>query len=482
MKRILSSVLSIILIAALLSTCAFVSFAKDVGGSCGDDLTWSYNSSTKTLTITGTGAMYDYNNISVPWAAYQGEIKTAIIEDGVTSLGTCALCYCSVLTSVAIPDSVKSIGNYAFHNSSKLSSIFFTGTYKDLSGITVSKNNNPLTRAKFYSPNGKCGNRLRYSYAPDTHVLTITGNGDMYDYNSASSPWYSYRSEINSIVIEENVTSIGAFAFFDCYAAGSVSIPESTERIGKSAFYGCDALWSITIPEAVTKIESDTFGSCTGLNRIVLPDSLKEIGEYAFCGDVFSDFEIPDSVEVIGEGAFAECYNLRDITIPYGVEIIEDYLFYNCTSLQSIAIPGSVKTVDEYAFTACMLLSDVYFIGTETEWKNVDLNIRGNLDLESANIHYFTRCRAYGHDYVEGVCSICGSTDPHYIGPVTLPGDADGDGEVSVKDLKLFKKYLIGTVDLSEIVFRNADVNSDGDITITDSKAVKALLINSSAN
>ena len=99
----------LILLISMISTKALA----DASGSCGNNVTWTYVEATQTLTISGSGAMYNYYYDS-PWYSFRKKLKTAVIEEGVTSIGNYAFDNCTGLTSVTIPNSVTSIGNYAF--------------------------------------------------------------------------------------------------------------------------------------------------------------------------------------------------------------------------------------------------------------------------------------------------------------------------------------------------------------------------------
>ena len=91
----------------------------------------------------------------------------------------------------------------------------------------------------------------------DNGVLTISGSGKMASYTDTSvSPWYSHRTKITSVVIEDGVTSLGNYAFYACYKLASVSIPDGVTSIGSDAFSGCSSLASVSIPDGVTSIES----------------------------------------------------------------------------------------------------------------------------------------------------------------------------------------------------------------------------------
>ena len=83
-----------------------------------------------------------------------------------------------------------------------------------------------------------------------------------YKNNSNYAPWYSQRSKIKKVFIENSVTNIGEWAFYNCFALTSVTIPNSVTSIGACAFYDCSSLTYITIPNSVTSIEKSTFYGC----------------------------------------------------------------------------------------------------------------------------------------------------------------------------------------------------------------------------
>ena len=98
----------------LLTMMYTASAIADDSGSCGNNLTWTFESETGTLTISGTGQMNDFATWSAPWYQYKKTLKKAVFETGLTHIGNCAFMSCEALTSVDIPNSLTSIGDLAF--------------------------------------------------------------------------------------------------------------------------------------------------------------------------------------------------------------------------------------------------------------------------------------------------------------------------------------------------------------------------------
>ena len=194
------------------------------------NLTWKLDAD-GTLTISGTGAMkdYDYYNNPSPASQKKDSVKKVVIEDGVTSIRNSAFYDCNSLTSITIPNSVTSIGAYAFSN------CYY------LTNITI--------------PNS---------------VTSI----ENYAFRSCSS--------LTSITIPDSVTSIGKLAFYSCDSLTSITISNSVTSIEERAFAYCSRLTSITIPDGVTSIGDATFSNCEGLTSITIPDSVTSIGSSAF--------------------------------------------------------------------------------------------------------------------------------------------------------------------------------------------------------
>ena len=204
----------------------------------------------------------------------------------------------------------------------------------------------PVTNIK---SSGKCGDNAYYNFY-NNGMLTIYGNGPMWDYNwSNYVPWKDLP--VKQVVIKNDVTSIGNYAFKDYTNLISLTIPNSVTSIGSATLSGCSGLKSVTIPDSVTNIESYAFNYCTGLTNITIPNSVTSIGDNAFshCTAITS-VTIGTSVTSIGKSAFGMCIGLTSITIPKSVISIGNGALSGCSGLKSITIPDSVTSIGSYAF------------------------------------------------------------------------------------------------------------------------------------
>ena len=230
-------------------------------GTCGDNLTWRLSAEGE-LTIEGTGEMYDYASIEVPWYEYRNAIHTITLPEGVTSIGSYAFQYCGSLTNITIPEGVTSIGLCAFENCSRLTSITLPEGVKSL-GLGA----------------------------------------------------FSGCRSLTSITLPESVTTIEESAFSNCFSLTSINIPGEVTGIKYSTFAMCSSLISITLPEGVKSIGEDAFQGCNSLTSINIPESVTSIGVRAFamCYSL-AGITIPKGVTCLGESAFSSCESLTSIT------------------------------------------------------------------------------------------------------------------------------------------------------------------------
>lgn len=258
----------------------------------------------KTLTISGTGAMPDFNfpegNLA-PWWNYEalgmltsfgnfkleGELKKVIIKDGVTNVSNYALFFLPAATQVTLPESVTSIGRYGIALCSKLT------------GMSIPK----------------------------------------------------------------GVTEIGDFGL-----AGdgltAITLPDGLQTLGRGAFDACASISGTTLPAAITAVPDKCFNDCTKLLTVDYKGEVTAIGERAFEGcKSLTKAPIPAAVTALGNSAFNGCIALTDVTLPGGVTAVPDACFQDCTALADMKLPATVTSVGHNAFTGCKALKDVRCYG-----------------------------------------------------------------------------------------------------------------------
>ena len=257
---------------------------------------------------------------------------------------------------------------------------------------------------------GTCGQSLFWRLSTEG-VLTIYGNGDMNGYTFGKAPWYTYRGNIISVVVEEGVTSIGTYAFANCKNIQTVYLPISLKKVSNRAFYTCTGMTNVIYAgtelgwEQVKDLDSsgklhganwtfgerhiidqgtrytlyddglfvvtgDTYNGSTSSHnsyarkesvyKIILDSTVKQISSSAFSGfSYLHTVEMSYGVTTIGSDAFYNCTNLVDINLPNSVTRINSYAFQNCSSLSNLVIPESVERIDAWAFSNCSSLTEL---------------------------------------------------------------------------------------------------------------------------
>ena len=266
-------------------------------GSCGENLTWVFTAADSTLTITGTGEMYNYPEDTqssdgggttpnqepvtmAPWM--EQELMFAIyhiqLPAGLTSIGSYAFYYLTNVDAVDIPSSVSRIGAHAFD---------------------------------------QCG-----------QMTTCT-------------------------VAESGITEIGDYAFNECVQLLSFDIPTTVTTIGEDAFRSCSQLRVVHIPAGVTTIQPSTFYACQQLTAFTMEEGVQTIGEFAFnaCKRL-TKVNLPSTVTSIGDNAFQYCERLSSVDLSENLTSIGAMAFYECPFTE-IVLPASLTTIGAGAFTNC---------------------------------------------------------------------------------------------------------------------------------
>jgi hypothetical protein len=344
-KMALSLILSAIVI--------FSSIA--IGGmfaSADDAVTYEFDSSTGTLTISGTGEVTQ-SGISAK-VTDSNALKSVVINDGITSIGDYAFECFDSLTTVTMTDSVTTIGDYVFYKC------------YNLAALTLSKN------------------------------LTSVGEEA-----------FEYCSSLSELYIPKGLGKIGEYAFYGLDSLKIITVdPDNkiltvedgvlfnTDKTDLILYPACKEGNSYKVPDTVTTICESAFYSCNNLKEIIIPDTVKHIGQYAF----------------------ENCTNLKKINIPKSLSLITEGMFYGCKSLESIAISNSEIEIDEYAFYGCDNIKYEFFECSIDDLAITVINKSTNEGFFEDNIvtHFNSTGHTFdteGKCTVEGCDYVCDHTD-----------------------------------------------------------------------
>ncbi len=214
--------------------------------------------------------------------------------------------------------------------------------------------------AKAEIANGTWG-KLKWSLS-DEGKLTISGSGAMLPFGSFTSieAWRAYSDNIESVVIEKGVVSIGDYAFC-CTDIKSIQIPDSLLSIGTWAFYRCENLLAISLPSKLEALGSGAFWHCYSLSSVTIPSGVKQIGFATFneCKSL-KTVNISKGTETIGSEAFADCSQLTNVKLPTTLVVIETSAFSDCISLKEIQLPSKLRSIYSRAFSGCVVMDKVF--------------------------------------------------------------------------------------------------------------------------
>ena len=392
-------------------------------GTCGDSLTWTYTLDS-TLTISGNGAMYDYDleDNQAPWYYFREQVNNIIIEDGVTGIGNYAFNDCRFVNQLDIPASVERIGEGALYGMYNLDILYFDGNApvieenafynmrcsayydpakegwdeatKSIYGAESDENYGfrwiPLT----YS--GKCGEDLTWTFDQTTGTLTISGTGTMPHFDTDAEnmvPWAGISAKVKKIVLEEGVQNISFMAFYMCTNVESVEIADSVTTISEASL---PALENLYIPKGVTQMyfveggincgnihvseDNTVYASIDGVlfnkdktkllrypsmrtGAYAVPEGVTTIAEWAFANNKdLTAIHLPDSLETIERIALSYT-GLAELVIPDNVKTIANSAFAGCYGLERLTIGKQVESIASSAFESCRNLKEITFAG-----------------------------------------------------------------------------------------------------------------------
>lgn len=383
-------------------------------GPCGENLTYTFDPDTGTLTIAGTGKMTDYS-IAAPWIIFKNSLTSVSLPDALESIGQCAFSGCEKLKHVTIPEDVDTMGQNAFRDCPLLKTAGPAGGKYDiefnwfrvLPAYTFYGANyleklvlpDTLLKAGYYS----------FAYCPNLSKLVVPkgmeligtlsydrqndtwnydhgqyGDGRMFDgCTSLTSvggpksgcaieiPWEGFYLEafihnnpnLKQVVIPKKVTVISSYLMEGCTGLETFTVPDQITRIESYAFNRCTGLKEVKFPAALTYIGDYAFYECSQLKDVTFSEGLTSIHSYAFsrCTSL-ETVVLPSSLASLGYEAFAYCNSLKEISLPSGMTTMGEYTFRECNSLETVSLPGFVGQSDGM-FYGCSGLREVRFSG-----------------------------------------------------------------------------------------------------------------------
>ena len=281
------------------------------------------------LTLISDYAFYNCTNL-----------EKITLPERLTKIGKYAFAACKKFEEVIIPNNVTNIGDYVFYNCTSLEKVLLPneqvtivkGMFKNCSSLT--------------------------SFELPVTVTTIQNESFQ-------------NSGLTEIVLQDNISSIGEYAFSDCDALTFITIPNSVRSLSRYVFSECDALASVVIPNSVTSLDDYAFSNCDALASIIIPDNVTSLGYRTFSDcDALVSIMIPDSVTSLDDYVFSNCDALVDVRFGIGVTEIPSCTFYGCTALTSIVLPYSVKTIGQSAFKNCTSLTEITIPSATTKAYN----------------------------------------------------------------------------------------------------------------
>lgn len=325
-----------------------------------------YNDSGESAYVTiaqNTAGIADYT-------FYQkSSVAQVQLPESVKHIGMGAFSGCINLFAVNLPEGITEIPDYAFYRC----------TYLQLPELPSTLTR--IGRSAFYMC--ALGNQIDDTDTDDILEIpdSVTEIGDYaffkcgYTYEDPDATGETVdrlkNGGIDSVIIGDNVTYFGEYAFYGMASLKQVTIGANVEKIGQKTFYNCEELATVIFGKSLKSIGARAFYGCSSLRTAILPSTVREIGDYAFykC-EAMTEADL-GSAESIGVSAFLGCKSLTGVTLPSELKSIGSQAFRNCSSLTSITLGQNVASIGAHAFYGCSQLS-VYAAADEppADWNS----------------------------------------------------------------------------------------------------------------
>jgi len=292
------------------------------------------------------------------------------LSNNITIIDDFAFNYCINLNNIILPSSLSSIGEDAFENCSKFTNIIIPDNVTTIGSRAFSGCNSleivklPYNLTSIYYNTFTNCTKLREINVAEDHPKYSSIDGVLFTKDITTLIHYPLGKTETKYIIPDTVTKIGSYAFDSNKTITEIVFPEGLVEIGSEAFAFCNNLSSVELPESLVKIGTYGFEACNSLHSVTIPPNL--IDAYQ---------------------SFYNCDNLKTVNVKSGVTKLDTYMFSYCDSLSSVYLPDTLTEVRGYAFYKCTKLTDVYYVGNESEWNSIEISAY-NEPLINATKHF----------------------------------------------------------------------------------------------
>lgn len=385
-----------------------VAVEKQYADTKKDNLKWEYNEATKTIVISGEGAMQNYNDLEPEWYHLNNEAEKLVIGDKVTSIGDSAFSYFSQLSEVKLGASVEYIGFGAFDNCMNLRTVNFPGSLKYIGDYAF---NNDLLHSDngFVLPNGILYlGKSSFRSAFKESFVSIPASLATIEYNAFDNCFVeefrvdeanqNYKSQ-DGIFYDKNATTLINYPAAKNSNSKLFEIPSTVTTIKKEAIVATNDLEKIVIPKSVATIEEGAIFWNYGLKYIdVSQDNANyqsidgvlytKDGKHLISYPIASErdeYTTLDTTEDIQTYAISQANNLKKLHIKEGVKSLNEGAIYLCKNLEEIDLPKSLQQISEYALEFNDNLKLIKYASTKSNWSNIKVE-DNNTTLQSPHV------------------------------------------------------------------------------------------------
>lgn len=415
-------------------------------------------------------------------------LSSVTLPEGLESIGDGAFSWCDNLSSVDLPSSLMTIGRYVFYNTG-ITSITIPENVSSV-GESLFQNCEQLTTIQVADGNTVFDSRENSNAIIETATGKLIAGCQTTVIPSSVTTIGSYAlhglQNLTGITLPEGLQTLEEYAISECIHLQSVEFPSTLHTLGESCFASCD-IRQVTIPATITTIVESPFESNHNLEKIVVAENNPNYDSRLGCNAIIEKATgklvqgcnttvIPSGVRSLSKNCFQGMNSLKKLVIPEGAISIGYYTFYPCEALEEISIPSTMQSIGHYAFYDCVSLKTVRcYVKEPITWHGstspFNCNRRTNQTNQNLIYDQATLYVPYGSLEKYKTAEVWKKFKTIVEMPAVQPGDANGDGTITISDAVVILSYILGDIPIS---FNSdaADVNGDGKLTVVDAVMV----------